>query len=124
MINFHKLIEIAKALKPLKQHHRCFHTAFILKRGRIIAISENKANTHPRQQLYDYQPYQKRVHAELAAVIKGGMEDYSDYDMVVLRVDNNHNLAYSRPCTGCQGVIKQLNFNNVWYSDNRYFQKL
>lgn len=124
MLNFWKLIEIAKALKPLKQHHRCFHVAFILKQNRIITISENKANTHPRQKLYNYQPHQQRVHAELACVIKGGQDDYSDSEMVVLRIDNNNNLAYSHPCLGCQNVVRQLNFQNVWFSNQGGFEQL
>lgn len=116
MINFHKLVEIAKAMKPSKQWHRCYHVAFILKRNRIVAISENKENTHPRIKNFDYQPHQKRVHAELAVVIKGGQEDYSDCDLAVVRIDNNNNLAYSKPCLGCSHVAKELNFENVWYS--------
>jgi hypothetical protein len=39
--------------------------------------------------------------------------------MVVLRVDRKGNLANSRPCCGCQSVIKQFNIGDVWYSDSK-----
>jgi len=51
--------------------------------------------------------------------MKSGKEDLSDFKMVVLRVDRKGNLANSKPCCGCQSVIKQFNIGEVWYSDSK-----
>jgi hypothetical protein len=49
--------------------------------------------------------------------MKSGKEDLRDFKMVVLRVDRTGKLNNSKPCCGCQSVIKQFNVGEVWYSD-------
>lgn len=51
--------------------------------------------------------------------MKSGKEDLRDYKMVVLRVDRTGNLNNSKPCCGCQSVIKQFNIQEVWHSDHK-----
>ena len=50
--------------------------------------------------------------------MKSGKENLKDYKMVVLRVDRTGKLANSKPCCGCQSVIKQFNLEEVWYSNS------
>lgn len=113
-MNFEKLEEIAYSLLD-KRDSRCFHVAFILKKKRIISIGWNKSSTHPLTKKYNYQPFAK-THAELAAVIRLGEMDCSDFDMAVLRINKNDKIDSSKPCVGCSHMIKQLNFRNVYYT--------
>ena len=102
-----RTIEIAKALCPLNLEHRCTH------------IGTNSCRTHPETLNYDYKDHQLvGIHAELSVCMKSGKENLRDYKMVVLRVDRNGNLANSKPCCGCQSVIKQFNIGEVWHSDS------
>jgi cytidine deaminase len=103
---------------PLNIEHRCSHIAFLIKNSKIVHIGTNSCRTHPETLKYDYKDHQLvGIHAELAVCMKSGKENLKDYKMVVLRVDRTGKLANSKPCCGCQSVIKQFNLDEVWYSD-------
>ena len=115
-----RTVDIAMALCPLNLEHRCSHIAFLIRRGKIIHIGTNSCKSHPETLKYAYKDHQKvGIHAELNVCMKSGKENLKDYSMVVLRVDRKGNLANSRPCCGCQSVIKQFNIGDVWYSDSK-----
>ena len=115
-----RTVDIAMALCPLNLEHRCSHIAFLIRCGKIIHIGTNSCKSHPETLKYDYKDHQKvGIHAELSVCMKSGKENLKDYSMVVLRVDRKGNLANSKPCCGCQSVIKQFNIGDVWYSDSK-----
>ena len=97
---------------------RTAHVAFLIKNGKIKHIGVNKPKTHPRSREFPYPPYRLfGLHAELDVCLKSGREDLSDYEMIVLRFDRENKMGNSKPCVGCQGVIKQFGIKNVYYSD-------
>ena len=115
-----RTVDIAKAMCPLNLEHRCSHMAFLIKCGKIVHIGTNSCKSHPKTLEYDYKNHQMvGLHAELNVCMKSGKENLKDYSMVVLRVDRRGNLANSKPCCGCQSVIKQFNIGDVWYSDSK-----
>ncbi len=115
-----RTVDIAMALCPLNLEHRCSHIAFLIRCGKIVHIGTNSCKSHPETLKYDYKDHQKvGIHAELSVCMKSGRENLKDYSMVVLRVDRKGNLANSKPCCGCQSVIKQFNIGEVWYSDSK-----
>ena len=115
-----RTVDIAMALCPLNLEHRCSHIAFLIRCGKIIHIGTNSCKSHPETLKYAYKDHQKvGIHAELSVCMKSGKENLKDYEMVVLRVDRKGNLANSKPCCGCQSVIKQFNIGEVWYSDSK-----
>jgi deoxycytidylate deaminase len=106
-----RTIDIAKAMCPLNLEHRCSHIAFLIKCGKIVHIGTNSCKSHPETLKYDYKNHQLvGLHAELSVCMKSGKED--------LRVDRTGKLNNSKPCCGCQSVIKQFNVGEVWYSDS------
>jgi deoxycytidylate deaminase len=115
-----RTIDIAKAMCPLNIEHRCSHMAFLIRCGKIVHIGTNSCKSHPKTLEYDYKNHQLvGLHAELNACMKSGKENLKYYSMVVLRIDRKGNLANSKPCSGCQNVIKQFNVGDVWYSDDK-----
>jgi deoxycytidylate deaminase len=115
-----RTVDIAMALCPLNLEHRCSHIAFLIRCGKIVHIGTNSCKSHPETLKYAYKDHQKvGIHAELNVCMKSGKENLKDYSMVVLRVDRKGNLANSKPCCGCQSVIKQFNIGEVWYSDSK-----
>lgn len=113
-----RTIDIAKALCPLNLEHRCSHIAFLVRSGKIVHIGTNSCKSHPKTLKYDYENHQLvGIHAELSVCMKSGKENLSGFKMIVLRIDRNGRLANSKPCCGCQSVIKQFNIGEVWYSD-------
>jgi hypothetical protein len=125
-MNFNKIIEVSYAL--INKHSadlRCRHFSFILQRNRIISIGLNSLKTHPLNLKYNYINKNKEkisdivgTHSELNAVIKLGEEDCSKLTLINTRINRNNLLDYSAPCHGCSDMIKQLNFQNVFYSTN------
>jgi deoxycytidylate deaminase len=123
---FHKLIEIACALKPAKQTHESyFHVAFILNKKAIVSIGWNDTNkSHPATKKYPYHQLSK-IHAEMSAILKMKGKDCSHLTLVVIRLNAKNELKNSKPCKGCQAMITENNFSKVWYSnDNGEFESL
>jgi len=126
-MNFNKIVEVTYAL--INKHNadlRCRHFSFILDRNRIISIGMNSTKTHPMNLKYNYVNKNKEkindivgTHSELNAVIKLGIEDCSKLTIVNTRINRNNVLDHSAPCHGCSDMIKQLNFKNVYHTDNQ-----
>lgn len=112
-----KAIRIAESLCPTNRESKSSHIAFLIKSNIIEKIGVNKRRTHPETSKHPYHDGYVGIHAELDCILKSDKEDLSGYKMLVLRIDRNGKLAMSRPCPGCQSVIKQFNISEVWFSN-------
>lgn len=132
-MNFKKIVEISFAL--INKHQadlRCRHFSFILDKNKIISIGLNSLKTHPKNLKYNYVNKLNQnisdivgTHSELSAVIKLGKEDCRGLSLINTRINRNNLLDFSAPCSGCCDMIKQLNFDNIYYSNsNGKFDKL
>lgn len=129
-INFRRLEEITKALKPRLQSGKSFHVTFVYKKNKMICIANNNyKKNHPYHKFGKYNStkngknYQAGIHSECAALIKLGEEDCSDFTFVNLRVDNNGDIAISKPCPNCQRLLDQVGYKNLWYYDGESYVK-
>ena len=111
-----RTIQIAFNVSPLNIEGRCSHVAFLVKSGKIIKIGFNRYKTVPITQYHPYHPGLVCKHAEVDVIFKAQKDDLSNYELVVVRINRNGKLAMSKPCTGCQSIIKQFGIKNVWYS--------
>lgn len=120
-----KTTEIALALCPLNRQLNNSHVAFLVKSNKILHIGQNKKKTHPLIKHHPYHAGNVWLHAELDVILKSTREDLFNYKLVVLRVNRKHELVFSRPCIGCQSLIRQFGISEVFYSDhNGDFVKL
>ena len=119
-----RAIDIAKALHPTVQSMRSCHISFLVLKSKIIKIGFNKDRTHPINSKFDYRSIDGGIHAELDLCLKMRQDDLSKYSMVVIRHDNNMNLTLSRPCIGCQSVLKQFGITDVYYSTKDGIEQL
>jgi len=130
---FKRCTEISHAL--LKKHgdYRCKHFSFIFDKNRLISIGFNNPNkTHPKNLQIGF--FNRRgedishtvgVHSELSAILKLGEEDCTGLTLVNTRINRNNQLDFSKPCKGCNSLIRQLNFKKVYFSvDNKSFSQL
>lgn len=122
---FAKYIEITKALMSDGFDTKTFHTTFIIRKSRIQKIGTNAKKTHPINLQYKYYGNDGTdiratvgVHSELSAVLKYGKEDCSDCTFINVRIDKNGKTAISKPCLGCQSLLRQVGFKKVYYSTN------
>lgn len=112
-----KAKQIAHSLCPTNREIRTSHIAFLIKSNIIEKIGINKKRTHPETKNHPYHEGVVGIHAELDCLLKMDKEDLSDYNMLIIRVDNNGKLNMSKPCKGCQSLLEQFNIKEVWYSD-------
>jgi len=119
-VKFSRLISIASALTG-RTEVRYHHVAFILRKGNILSIGNNISKTHPITMKHPYKAGEKaNIHAELDSILKlrYNIQDFSGYTMVVMRLRSSGKLGLSKPCVGCQSVMNQLNFKDIYYSTN------
>jgi deoxycytidylate deaminase len=122
-----RAIDIAKALHPTIRNMRSCHVAFLVFKGKIIKIGFNSPKTHPFNLQH---PYHHRdnsnsgLHAELSVCLKMQQDDLSKYSLIVIRHNLNMELAESKPCLGCQSIIKQFGIADVYYSTSYGIEKM
>lgn len=120
-----RAIQIAQNLCPINREMRASHVAFLIKSSKIEKIGVNKRRTHPEISNHPYHEGHVGIHAELDCILKVDKEDLSSYKMLVLRVDKKGKLSMSKPCPGCQSLLKQFNVSETWYSNkNGEIEKL
>ncbi len=116
-MKFERLIQLARNLVIYDDIDlRCRHFAFILDKNRIVSIGKNSKKGHPINQKFGY-PSGCGLHAEASAVIKSGKIDHSRHTMVTFRIDRNNNIAMGKPCSHCQKLLNDVEFKNVFYSN-------
>jgi deoxycytidylate deaminase len=113
-------ISLAYASKNTQASHRCKHQAFLLRKNKIVAIGINNTKTHPDNLKFAYRyPQAQGTHAEFKACLKGNKASYKGYELVVIRVDNNGQLAMSKPCEGCQRMLEHYQVDTIWYTNRK-----
>jgi deoxycytidylate deaminase len=111
-----RVIDLSKALCPINRELRTSHVAFLIKSGKIVHCGWNKNRSHPQNLNHPYHDGRVGLHAELDVCLKSGKDYLGDYELIVIRVDKNGIVCNSRPCSGCQSVVKQFGIKEVWYS--------
>ena len=134
-MNLTRYIDLTHALKD-NQHNikcRCKHFSFIINKNKILSVGiNNPKKTHPKNLKYKYKGRYNNdisefvgVHSELSAILKYGFEDCTNHILINTRVNAAGKIANSKPCAGCQNLIKQLNFKKVYYTtDEQDFKQL
>ena len=129
---FARLSDIAKALKLSQQTGRCFHSAFLVKQGKVIGIGINRygktnriSATYTSTKITNAANFIPSIHAEVDLLGKiKRIKDYSKYNVVVIRIDNQNKISNSKPCACCHSVLEQYNIKNIYYSTQDGFKKL
>jgi hypothetical protein len=118
-IPFEKITEISYALLGRNPNPQFKHFSFIVDRGRILSIGINRQDkSHPIAKKFN--PFSSNIHSELAAILKLGEVDFSDYTLINTRISRErNNLCCSYPCVGCRAMLlKQFKFKEIWATDN------
>jgi deoxycytidylate deaminase len=118
-MKFERLVQIARSLIIYDGVDlRCRHFAFILNKNKIISIGKNSKKSHPINQKYGYFDG-SGLHAEACAVIKSGKVDHTKNTLVTFRIDRNDNLAMGKPCKHCQKLLKDVDFKEIYYTNEQ-----
>ncbi len=122
---YNRAVEIATALKVKVKNGKSHHGAFLLRKGKMVAIGVNdykkQHNSNRFGRYNDHKGYTTEYkacrHAEISAIIRYGEEDLSDCEMLVVRIDNKNKPSLSKCCPNCARVLMGLNVKKVFYSN-------
>lgn len=106
-----KFFYLAKKLAEFSNHAEQHLGAVITKGNRLVSVGWNKNQTHPRSKSHF-----KKLHAELAAIIKA-RQNLRGCSIYIYRETKNGNMALSFPCPSCYSAIKEAEIKRIFYSD-------
>lgn len=116
---FLRCIETARIVAPSYKHYDHFHTTFMIHKNRILTMGiNNPRKTHPYNRLHPYSNEYVGLHSELAAIIHSGLSDCSQIVFLNVKIGKTGNIFFSKPCLGCQSVLKQVGFKKMFYTTN------
>lgn len=124
-LNYKRLEEITRSLKPTHQTGKSFHATFVYNKNKLICTAHNNYNKlHPYHRFGSYVPtkhekgnYIPGIHSEVAALLKMGQDDCSDLTFINIRIDNNDDVAISKPCPNCQNLLDSIGYKKIVYYD-------
>ena len=119
-------------------HNACYYSDFmkarlgavLIYKGKVISVGWNSTKTSPLQrQLNRYRGYNintstahDTLHAEVACLAKARDLDidWGRASLFICRIKKDGSRGLSRPCVGCQTLIKSMGIKNIYYttSDN------
>ena len=125
-INFRRLEDITRALKPLNQTGKSFHTTFVYKGPKLLSVGiNNYSKSHKHIKYGEYKStrggnknYKPCLHSEIDALLKLKSESVADLIWINIRIMNNDKLGISKPCKNCYRVLnEQIGFKKFWFYD-------
>jgi hypothetical protein len=119
-----KILALSRELKNVP-NGRNKHFSFILHRNRILSIGWNDYWTsHPESKRLGCRF--DAIHSELSAVLRyrGPASKLKRCILINTRVNSLDEIGMSRPCPSCEGLIHEIPFRQVWFTDiNGIFQR-
>lgn len=116
-MSIHRLTEILARDKPpeIRNHHMA---AGLFKWGQLLAVGYPRRKTHPLAYKFSGDHNRIHLHAELDAIIKSGLKDFTGTYMIVSRVkhirpDGSYDYGESMPCTSCMRALKHFGVPQV-----------
>ena len=91
------------------------HFSFLVRKNSINSVGYNFVNkTHTIAKKVGYK--WPTIHSELSAILNFSGKEVSNYYMINFRFDKMGNLSMSKPCKGCQKLLRYYNISKVIYS--------
>ena len=60
----------------------------------------------------------------VAALIKMGNMDCSNLTFANVRIDNNNQVAISKPCRNCEKLLTDIGFKTLWFYNGKEYTTL
>ena len=116
-----RLVDIARALRD-KPTSSFLHFSFLLDKSKILSCGWNNVTCSGVRinKRYYYYPLGGE-HSE-ASALKKYRGDYGGVKMVNIRLNNQGELRYSRPCNLCYTILKNCGIRRLYYSTNTHFE--
>lgn len=106
-----------------QSNHRCHHHGAVLVKGsRIINTASNNTRYSSFASRFSPSTRSKQFatrHAELSVILNVPYALTNGASIYVVRVNNDDEFRYSKPCEMCQSVMEFVGIKNVYYSLNK-----
>lgn len=119
-----RYLALSKALKPVYQTGRSFHMAFAFYKGKLLASACNNylksSKISAKYKKDNAVQYTACNHAEFNLIrkIKATTNiPYSKITILVIRIDNNNQVADSKPCDNCMNHLDLKKFKSVYFTN-------
>ena len=104
-------------LRVSNQVQHSFHTAILVRRGKVLAYAANQVGSRSRGSGYS----DHSIHAERNVVKElGDISQLRGADMYVMRVSRKNEFAASKPCAECQVFLekcmREYGLRKVYYT--------
>ncbi len=106
-----RFFRLAKKLSKKSNHPQHRLGCIIVRKGEELGGGFNINRTHPKS-MTDF----RMLHAEVSAVVNAGEEDLTGAVVYVYRETNGGAIAASRPCKGCEALLRSLGVKTVHYT--------
>lgn len=105
-----RVLNIAKKNISKCDHRQHNVVCAIVKKGKIVSLGYNDKRSHQMMGT------QKKVHAEVRAVVKAGRKDLHGATAFVLRSNKNGRPGMAKPCPICEKVLRDRGINHVFFT--------
>jgi deoxycytidylate deaminase len=113
-----KFFDLAKKLS-FKSNHRQHKMGCVIAKGnKLLGIGFNKNRTHPKS-MSEF----RTLHCEVDAVINAGEENLNGAIAYIYRQTKGGKLGLSRPCLGCEALLRSYGIKTVYYTSPEGYQK-
>ena len=102
--------------------------AVLIYKGKVMSVGWNSTKTSPLQKsLNKFRHYEldcgmahHTLHAEVSCLTKARDLDidWGRASLFICRIKKDGSRALSRPCVGCQALIKSMGIKNIYYTTN------
>lgn len=110
---------ICEAVEPVS---RSRHAASVVYKKKTVAYGYNRLKSHPFHNKFTKNDDAIYLHAETDAIKnalkKIDQDTLKKCTLYVMRLDLNDQIAFSKPCPGCQRAIANFGIKNVVYTLN------
>lgn len=105
-------IEAARETEGIKRYK--LGACLFDKRGKIINAKGNSRKTHPVLKRYTEYPY---LHAESHCILGHGLDNCTNLNLFVLRLDSFGQPTMAKPCSTCLELGRLVGLSSIAYTD-------
>ncbi len=125
---FKKAVELSYALYDENSILRCQHFSAVFYKDRIVSFGVNNPKSNPITFYYNPKINKEGKNitgftgtcAELNAFLRLKNKTNIKTEKCILvniRIDNNKQLNFSRPCFSCSSLLRYLNFKKIYFTN-------
>jgi deoxycytidylate deaminase len=117
-VNLDRLIQIA-IFEAKKSNYKQKMSCVLFDKKKIISVEHNRINSHKRNLHSRFQRWGGSIHCEVASIL-AAKTDLKGVSALVVRINNNDELRYSKPCDRCMEYFRFVQLKDVYFVNREF----